>query len=243
MTAPRDNSDASRTGGRRIIRFAIIVLAAITVPTLLMLHWTESHIIQNIARRAIELAASLGWKGYGLMVCIQVLACLTSLLPASLIAATAGGLYGVTTGFLISFTGLLIAACIAFWLGRSLLREWAAERLFKQGVLGKLDADIGRGGWKLVFMLRLSPISPFGATSYALALTRIKTRDYLIGTIASSCALIAYVYTGDLMGRSVIDDGFSLQSSDFAKWSLILLSLIAAAGLFRFFWVSARQRN
>ncbi len=241
MTAPLKNIDPARTGGRRAIRIAIMLVAGIAALAVLTLLLTERPAMVGAARKTVELAVSLGWWGYALMVCIQVVACLTGLLPASLIAATAGGLYGLFTGLLISMAGLLLAACIAFWLGRSLLRNWAAERIFKRGVLGKLDADIGRGGWKVVFMLRMSPISPFGATSYALSLTRVKFRDYLVGTIASSFALVAYVYTGDLMGRSVIDDGYTLHLSDWTKGSLILLSLIAAAGLFRFFVLTSRK--
>jgi uncharacterized membrane protein YdjX (TVP38/TMEM64 family) len=44
--------------------------------------------------------------------------------------------------------------------------------------LRNLDALIARDGWKLVCLLRVSPIMPFSATSLALGLSPIGLRDY-----------------------------------------------------------------
>jgi uncharacterized membrane protein YdjX (TVP38/TMEM64 family) len=63
---------------------------------------------------------------------------------------------------------------------------------------------IVRDGWKLVRMLRISPIMPFAATSYMVSLSSICLRDYAVGTLASLPALCGYVLIGTLA-----DAGFS----------------------------------
>jgi uncharacterized membrane protein YdjX (TVP38/TMEM64 family) len=59
--------------------------------------------------------------------------------------------------------------------------------------LRNLDALIGRDGWKLVCLLRISPVMPFSATSFALGLSSIGLCDYIVGTLASFPALSGYV--------------------------------------------------
>jgi uncharacterized membrane protein YdjX (TVP38/TMEM64 family) len=69
--------------------------------------------------------------------------------------------------------------------------------------LRNLDARIARDGWKLVWLLRVSPIMPFSATSIALGLSAVGLRDYAIGTLASLPALCGYVFIGTLADTSL----------------------------------------
>ncbi|GAC1484520.1 MAG: hypothetical protein NVS2B11_10200 [Acetobacteraceae bacterium] len=71
------------------------------------------------------------------------------------------------------------------------------------GRLAGLDAAMGRDGWRFVCLLRISPVMPFALTSYALGLTTIPGRDYLLGTLASLPALMGYVAVGALARHGV----------------------------------------
>ena len=57
---------------------------------------------------------------------------------------------------------------------------------------------IVRDGWRLVALLRVSPVMPFSITSYALGLSGIGLRGYALGTLASLPPLLGYVVIGAL---------------------------------------------
>ena len=57
-----------------------------------------------------------------------------------------------------------------------------------------------RGLW-VVILLRLPPLSPFHVISYALALTRVRVRDYLVGTAIGALPQIAlFAWIGSTLG-------------------------------------------
>jgi uncharacterized membrane protein YdjX (TVP38/TMEM64 family) len=61
---------------------------------------------------------------------------------------------------------------------------------------------LAQDGWRLVCVLRVSPVMPFAMTSYALGLTGISQRAYLLGTLAALPALLGYVTVGALAGMT-----------------------------------------
>jgi len=64
--------------------------------------------------------------------------------------------------------------------------------------LARFDALLAQDGWRIVCLLRISPVMPFAATSYALGISAVGIEAYLLGTIASLPALLGYVYIGTL---------------------------------------------
>jgi uncharacterized membrane protein YdjX (TVP38/TMEM64 family) len=90
----------------------------------------------------------------------------------------------------------MTGAVIAFLLSRSLLRPFVERKLSGAPHLSNLDGQIRNQGWRFVCALRLSPIAPFAATSYALGLSSIALGEYLAGTLASLPSLLVYVLAG-----------------------------------------------
>jgi len=88
-----------------------------------------------------------------------------------------------------------MGAVIAFLLSRSLLRP-LVERKLGTPQLSSFDGQIRNQGWRFVCVLRLSPVAPFAATSYALGLSSITLGDYVAGTLASLPSLLVYVLAG-----------------------------------------------
>jgi uncharacterized membrane protein YdjX (TVP38/TMEM64 family) len=70
----------------------------------------------------------------------------------------------------------------------------------------------------------MSPVMPFSATSYALGLSSVTTRDYMIGTLAAMPALFGYVLLG-----SLTRDGVAGWSGGDSSIRLALLGLGAVA--------------
>jgi uncharacterized membrane protein YdjX (TVP38/TMEM64 family) len=147
--------------------------------------------------------AGEGWYGQVVFLSVLVIVCLTGIIPASMLAMAAGTLYGFGKGAVLSAVGLSIGGMAGFFAARSLFRDVAERWVSSRGSLRRIDADIARQGWKVVALLRLSPVAPFGITSYALGLTRLRSMDYLIGTIGSLPAMMAYVYMGVLARAAV----------------------------------------
>ena len=122
------------------------------------------------------------------------------LLPASLLTLGAGFAYGPLAGTLLVSPVSVTAATIAFLLGRTVARGWIAARVARDPRFAAVDAAIEREGLKIVILLRLSPVLPFGLLNYALGLTRVRLRDYVLGSFVGMLpATFLYVYLGSLV--------------------------------------------
>jgi uncharacterized membrane protein YdjX (TVP38/TMEM64 family) len=91
-----------------------------------------------------------------------------------------------------------------------------------------LDRMIGDDGWKVVCLLRVSPVMPFSATSYLLGLSRIGHGAYIIGTLASLPALLGYVAMGALTGAGL---SAWLHGESSIRWLLLGFGGVATIAL------------
>ena len=60
-------------------------------------------------------------------------------------------------------------------------------------------AVVEQGVW-IMFLLRLSPLVPFVQLNYALALSGVRYRDYLLASVGMLPTIIMYVYYGKVVG-------------------------------------------
>jgi uncharacterized membrane protein YdjX (TVP38/TMEM64 family) len=209
----------------RLVFLAVALGVAMLCGIVAMQLWPDAVI--GTADRLISTARGLGGVGLVVFALLQAFIALSGILPASLLGIAAGTLYGVAAGFLLAAVSTMAGAVLAFLLSRSAFRP-AVERLCaRRPRLRNLDALVGRDGWKLVCLLRLSPVMPFAPTSYLLGLSSISLRDYLIGTLASLPALLGYVFLGTLAdaGLSVAKRGAG------GPWTWVAIGLGAAATL------------
>ena len=102
------------------------------------------------------------------------------MLPAFLLAMAAGAVFGVVNGSLLVLTGATIGGTLAFLLGRTVLRASVARRVAAHPTLSAVDRVIGDDGLRLMFLLRLSPAIPFVLSNYALGVTRVRMRDFVM---------------------------------------------------------------
>ena len=190
--------------------------------------------------RTVREAGPAGWIMFALA---QMVVAMAGLIPASLLGIAAGAVYGRWQGFLIASAGTLLGGWCAFKLARSLLRGWVEQRIAgKAGQrLADLDKAVARDGWRFVCLLRISPIMPFAMTSYALGLTAIKARDYLLGTLASLPALAGYVGAGALAQQGLQATSAETSLEIVLRWLLLGLSAVATLALIlRSGWLLAK---
>jgi uncharacterized membrane protein YdjX (TVP38/TMEM64 family) len=205
-------------------RLALAILALAVVSAVLSLL-----VGQRVALAMVAGAAwlrDLGFFGWLIFVALEIAVTLIGIVPGALLGLVAGAIYGVGIGFLAGAAGILSGALIAFGLSRSMLRPWIGRMLRHGARLAALDAVIARDGWRLVALLRISPVMPFSLTSYALGFSGIGLRDYALGTLASLPLLLGYVVIGALGGL-----GAASWSQGFALVHLTVLALGALATL------------
>jgi uncharacterized membrane protein YdjX (TVP38/TMEM64 family) len=86
---------------------------------------------------------------------------------------------------------------------------------------------------KIVFLLRLSPLFPFNLLNYALGITQVSLKDYVIGSLGMIPGTILYVYIGSLAG-DVAMLGMSQAIDPQAqrwKWALQIVGFLATIGV------------
>jgi uncharacterized membrane protein YdjX (TVP38/TMEM64 family) len=151
----------------------------------------------------LDAVSKAGVGGFVLVLALLVLIAFTGFLPASLVGVVSGSLYGLFDGFLVSALATMGGAWVSFELSRGLF-QGTFERMFtRRAGFRRFGDEMVKGGWRFVCLLRMSPIMPFALTSYALGLSKISARDYMIGTIASLPALFGYVCVGWFARHSI----------------------------------------
>lgn len=146
--------------------------------------------------RSVEWVHSLGALGPAVYTIIYILAAVL-MFPASLLTLAAGFLYGPLWGTLLVSPVSVAASALAFLLGRSVAREWIGRRIEQNARFSAIDTAVGADGLKVVFLLRLSPIFPFTLLNYALGLTRVRLRDYVLASFLGMLpGTFLYVYLG-----------------------------------------------
>ena len=120
-------------------------------------------------------------------------------LPAVPLTASAGYLFGAVQGTAVVLVAATIAAGISFLVGRFLLRGWVESIASESEEFRAIDNAVQREGFKIVLLLRLSPIFPFALSNYLYGLTAVDFWPYLAATLlgfAPGTAL--YVYGGEV---------------------------------------------
>jgi len=112
----------------------------------------------------------------------------------------AGFLYGAVIGTLVVSPASVAGATLAFLIARYFARDWVTRRLKKYPQAVAIDRAIEKNGFKAVVLLRLQPVLPFNILNYALGLTSIRLRDYMLASwIGMFPATVLYVYLGSVM--------------------------------------------
>jgi len=118
-------------------------------------------------------------------------------IPAIPLTASAGYLFGPVEGTAVVLLSASIAAAISFVIGRTLLRDYVEKVLDEYPKFRKLDRAIGKEGFKLMLVLRLSPIFPFALSNYLYGASSINFNAFFWGTLFGFApGTIAYVCTG-----------------------------------------------
>ena len=135
----------------------------------------KDYLTQEALSRFLEGAGILAPLVY--MVIYAVGVCL--FIPGTLLTALGAAVFGAYWGFLYVWVGAMAGASGAFWIGRTLGREFAASMIGDR--LKRYDDAIERNGFATVLYLRLVYF-PFTAMNFGMGLTKVRFWDYFFGT-------------------------------------------------------------
>jgi uncharacterized membrane protein YdjX (TVP38/TMEM64 family) len=135
--------------------------------------------------------------------------------PAEIVAMANGMLYGPLWGTVVTWTGAMLGAYLAFglarWLGRPFVRAMVARRHRE-----RLDAWIAHQGGGVLFLSRFVPVISFNLINYAAGLTAISWWTF---TWATGLGILPLTFLMVLMGHG-------LWSGGVAGWLWLLVAAI-----------------
>jgi uncharacterized membrane protein YdjX (TVP38/TMEM64 family) len=147
----------------------------------------------------IHWAKGMGAAG-GALYAVVYIAGTALFFPGLPLTLGAGFLYGAVIGTLVVSPASVAGATLAFLIARYLARDWVTRRIKKYPQAAAIDRAIEKNGFKAVVLLRLQPVLPFNILNYALGLTSIRLRDYMLASwMGMFPATVLYVYLGSVM--------------------------------------------
>lgn len=148
-------------------------------------------------------------------------------LPNILLILVAGTLFGLVNGIIAVSIGDTLGAIACFWVGRTIARQRIKKWLSKHPTLAQLDCAVGKKGWKILLLTRLSPLVPSNVLNYGFSCTKVNFWQYCFFSWLGMLPVITlYVYLGSF-GVSLLRNGMTPEKIALQLGGLVLA--IAAA--------------
>ncbi len=154
-----------------------VAFVAFIIGAIIFIRFTpiKNYLTAEALGRFLE-AAGL-WAPIIYMIIYSVGVCL--FLPGTLLTGLGAAIFGAYWGFLYVWIGAMFGASGAFFIGRTLGRDFAASLIGDR--LKKYDDAIERNGFATVLYLRLIYF-PFTPMNFGMGLTKVHFKDYVFGT-------------------------------------------------------------
>lgn len=148
--------------------------------------------------------------------------------PGAALTIAAGALFGLLWGTAVVSVASTITAALAFLAARYLARRSVERAAQARPSFAAVDRAIGKGGWKIVALLRLSPAVPFSVGNYLYGLTPIRFWPYVLASwIFMLPGTFLYVYVGHLGATGLAVAGGGSNAVGYGKTALLLAGLAA----------------
>ncbi len=140
--------------------------------------------------------AGLGPAG-GILYGLVYVAAALLFVPGIILTVGAGVAFGLLWGTVLVSIASTAAAAAAFLIARYAARARVEGLARRNPKFAAIDRAIAKNGWKVVALLRLSPVVPFSISNYLYGLTSVRFVPYLVASWAAMLpATFLYVYLG-----------------------------------------------
>jgi uncharacterized membrane protein YdjX (TVP38/TMEM64 family) len=171
----------------------------------------------------IEGMGPLGALLFGL---VYVASCLL-FVPGSVMTIGAGLVFGLGWGIVVVSPASTTTAAIAFLIARYLARDRVEGMARRHERFAAIDRAIRDKGWRVVALLRLSPLVPFNLSNYLYGLTAVEFGPYVFASwLGMLPGTALYVYLG-VAGKAAA----SREGRTPWEWALLGAGLAATAAV------------
>ena len=148
------------------------------------------------------------------------------LVPVSVLTIAAGLAFGLAIGFPLVVVSATIGATLAFLVARYLAHDKVESLMQKRPKFKAIQSAVSEGGWKVVALLRLSPVLPFNLQNYFYGITDVKLLEYVPATFVGIMpGTLLYVYLG-AAGKAASGEGGST-----LKWVFFAIGLVVTVAV------------
>ncbi|WP_333360702.1 TVP38/TMEM64 family protein [Microcoleus sp. N3A4] len=137
-------------------------------------------------------------------------------------------------GSIYVFIAASLGATFAWAIGRYLSRDRVIKYMESHPKFKTLDRAVSQEGFKIVFLTRLCPLFPFNLLNYALGITQVSLKDYVLGSSGMIPGTVMYVYSGSLVGNIAAICTVNLPENpqaEAANWLINIISFTAAVAV------------
>jgi len=160
---------------KAVLKAVMLLIFIVTAISLIRFTPIKNYLTPEALGRFLDTAGI--WAPLVYIVFYTVGVCL--FVPGTLLTGLGAAIFGAYWGFVYVWIGAMIGASAAFFIGRTLGRDFAASLIGDK--LKKYDDAIERNGFATVLYLRLVYF-PFTPMNFGMGLTKVRFWDYFAGT-------------------------------------------------------------
>merc|ERR1712087_1100210 len=119
----------------------------------------------------------------------------------------------------------------SFLNGRYLLRGVVTHYTAQSAKFAMIDQVVGMNGFKVTFLLRLPPITPYNVFNYFMGLTSVELKDYVLGHVGMIPDALVYCFMGGSIASITKLSAVGLTSDPVLLAGTIVGSVVSVAGI------------
>jgi uncharacterized membrane protein YdjX (TVP38/TMEM64 family) len=134
--------------------------------------------------RIKDFILGLGMWGPIVFIGLYGLRAVVLVIPVGVMSMAGGLAYGPLVGTVYIMLGATLGSCLSFLVARHLGRRFLEGfSWLHKGRLAAFDEGAARHGFRVILLARLIPIFQYDALNFGAGMSRIKFRDYFLGTV------------------------------------------------------------
>mmetsp|Transcript_8935 Transcript_8935/g.25045 ORF Transcript_8935/g.25045 Transcript_8935/m.25045 type:complete len:252 (+) Transcript_8935:108-863(+) len=217
---------SSVPSARVVVTSGLVAISSVIIVMLL--------IPGSVAQRA--LLHSFHWMAHqdkavgSLFLIMSYATSIVFMVPGTPFNLSAGYLFGAWMGAPVAHAGAVLGGVIAFYMARTLFREWAEGLALQYPKFHAIDKGIEKNGLHLVFLMRLSPLLPFPVICYVFGISKVSFRDYFLGTLFGliPVSIMEAMIGAEMKGLAAAFGGSSHTQGSTVWWIILV---VASTGL------------
>ena len=147
--------------------------------------------------------------------------------PATILTIGTGYLFGLAGGMAVVWPASTVTAVLAFLIARHFAGARVERLARRHPKFAALERAIGKGDWKVVVLLRWSPIVPFSVSNYLYGLTPVRFVRYVM---ASALGILPGSFLHVYLGAAGKRLGGNSEHSPW-EWAMLGAGLVATVAV------------